>query len=180
MNSNLKSVLFFILGLFAGLLCMYLFTTYTIEKRTSTPVIATASVETGSFDEGASSEAKPQLEKNQSRDGSQQGIDALTREDIVIQYVKENKKLPAYYVTKSQAKRQGWEASKGNLCDVLPGKAIGGDRFSNREGNLPQGVQYYEADVNYSCGRRNADRIIFTDNGEVYLTKNHYKSFNKM
>ncbi|WP_312901709.1 ribonuclease domain-containing protein, partial [Chryseobacterium taichungense] len=60
-----------------------------------------------------------------------------------------------------------------------PGKAIGGDRFGNREKSLPEGMSYFEADVNYHCGNRNGDRIVFTENGDVYLTKDHYKSFKK-
>jgi hypothetical protein len=95
----------------------------------------------------------------------------------VISYVKQNHRLPEYYITKNEARKQGWNPSKGNLCDVLPGKAIGGDKFGNREGRLPDGEKYFEADVNYHCGSRKADRIIFTENGDVYLTKNHYKSF---
>jgi hypothetical protein len=109
----------------------------------------------------------------------QQRIDQLTEEKTVINYVKQNHKLPDYYITKNKARELGWNPSKGNLCDVLPGKAIGGDKFSNREGTLPKGENYFEADVNYNCGNRNADRIIFTKNGDVYLTKNHYKSFEK-
>lgn len=105
-------------------------------------------------------------------------IDELTEENVVIDFVKANKQLPEYYITKSEAKKKGWIPSKGNLCNVLPGKAIGGDHFSNREKSLPKG-KYYEADVNYNCGNRNADRIVFNDDGEVWLTKNHYKSFEK-
>ena len=97
----------------------------------------------------------------------------------MIDYVKANHKLPDYYITKSEARNQGWNASAGNLCEVLPGRAIGGDKFSNREKTLPKGDQYFEADVNYNCGKRNADRIVFTKNGDVWLTKNHYKSFEK-
>ncbi|MDO4225379.1 MAG: ribonuclease domain-containing protein [Bergeyella zoohelcum] len=106
-------------------------------------------------------------------------IDELTNEKRVITYVKQHKELPDYYITKSEAREGGWVASEGNLCDVLPGKAIGGDRFSNREKQLPAGQQYYEADVNYNCGRRGADRIVFTKDGEVWLTHNHYKTFEK-
>lgn len=105
-------------------------------------------------------------------------IDELTFEQKIIDFVKENHLLPHYYITKQEARRQGWVASEGNLCEVLPGKAIGGDRFNNREQKLPQG-EYYEADVNYKCGRRNADRIIFTMEGEVWLTKDHYNTFYK-
>src|SRR5690554_4448547 len=58
---------------------------------------------------------------------SLQKIDELTQEKIVITYLKENQKLPTYYITKKEAQKSGWIASKGNLCEVLPGKAIGGD-----------------------------------------------------
>lgn len=108
-----------------------------------------------------------------------QRIEQLTAENTVINYVKQHHQLPSYYITKNEARQQGWNPAKGNLCEVLPGKAIGGDKFSNREKTLPQGEKYFEADVNYHCGGRNADRIIFTKNGDVYLTKNHYKSFEK-
>jgi hypothetical protein len=97
----------------------------------------------------------------------------------VVDFVQTHKKLPEYYLTKGEARSQGWVASKGNLCDVLPGRAIGGDKFSNREKTLPTGAQYFEADVNYTCGRRNADRIVFTENGDVWLTHDHYKTFQK-
>lgn len=106
-------------------------------------------------------------------------IDELTDENLVIDYVKKNHRLPDYYLTKNEAKKLGWEAHLGNLCDVLPGKAIGGDSFGNREKKLPLGNQYYEADVNYNCGNRNADRIIYTTEGEVWLTHDHYKTFTK-
>ncbi|MBB4806106.1 hypothetical protein HNP38_001378 [Chryseobacterium defluvii] len=106
-------------------------------------------------------------------------IAGLTEEKKVISYVKRNHRLPDYYITKSEARRLGWNPSKGNLCEVLPGKAIGGDKFSNRERKLPGNEKYFEADVNYRCGNRNADRIVYTKDGDVYLTKNHYKSFEK-
>ncbi|REC49736.1 ribonuclease N [Chryseobacterium pennipullorum] len=116
---------------------------------------------------------------NAGKEPSQTAIDQLTEERTVISYVKQNRRLPDYYITKNEARKQGWNPAKGNLCDVLPGKAIGGDKFGNREKRLPDGEKYFEADVNYRCGSRNADRIIYTNNGDVYLTKNHYKSFQK-
>ncbi|PPS58461.1 hypothetical protein CRX72_17075 [Pantoea sp. BRM17] len=67
--------------------------------------------------------------------------------------ISQHQRLPDFYLTKAAARRQGWEPDKGNLCEVLPGRAIGGDRFSNREQQLPRqvGRQWYEADVNYRC-----------------------------
>ncbi|WP_311316426.1 ribonuclease domain-containing protein, partial [Elizabethkingia miricola] len=58
-------------------------------------------------------------------------------------------------------------------------KAIGGDVFGNREGLLPKKTNrtYYEADLNYNCGNRNADRLIMSNDGLVYVTKDHYQTF---
>lgn len=108
-------------------------------------------------------------------------IDKLPKEAIVVAYIKQNGKLPAYYVAKKVAREQGWNAADGNLCDVLPGKAIGGDVFTNREGSLPEksGRIWYEADLNYNCGRRNADRLVFSSDGLIYVTYDHYKTFQK-
>ncbi|MDE5438816.1 ribonuclease [Elizabethkingia meningoseptica] len=110
---------------------------------------------------------------------SQNNIAELTKESVVVSYVKTNNRLPDYYITKAEATRQGWVASKGNLCTVLPGRAIGGDTFGNREGLLPKKTnrKYYEADLNYNCGNRNADRLIYSNDGLVYVTKDHYKTF---
>lgn len=106
-------------------------------------------------------------------------IDRLTEEDIVVAYIKEYGRLPDYYITKSEAKKSGWIPSEGNLCDVLPGKAIGGDKFGNFEGNLPQknGRKYTEADLNYNCGRRGADRVVYSNDGLIFITHDHYKTF---
>ncbi|MCI3936917.1 ribonuclease N [Chryseobacterium aahli] len=159
MNSKIRSVLFACMGLLFGMSVMYIYNNFIAEKKT--PIKT----------ENASKASKSQSDR--------QSIDELTKENTVINYVKQNHQLPDYYITKNEAKKAGWNPSQGNLCEVLPEKAIGGDYFGNREGKLPKGVKYFEADVNYSCGNRNGDRIVFTKNGEVYLTKNHYKSFEK-
>lgn len=172
-RQNFKLVLFFIIGMLSAFLVMYLFENYKIEKKPQPEnqenVVVKQQTRNESFND------------NQERNSSTQSgdIDNLTEENLVIDYVKANRKLPDYYITKGEARSQGWVASEGNLCDVLPGRAIGGDKFSNREKTLPTGAQYFEADVNYNCGRRNADRIVFTKNGDVWLTHDHYKSFQK-
>jgi len=169
MNPKLKTLLFFLVGAFAGISVMFLITNYKIEKR----------------NEYAKELRENQSQKKTNNDSDTEkpsegsSIEELTNEEKVISYVKSNHKLPDYYITKSEVKNQGWIASKGNLCDILPGKAIGGDKFSNREKQLPKSEQYFEADVNYNCGNRGADRIVYTENGDVWLTKNHYKSFEK-
>ena len=172
-KQNLKLFLFFIIGLLSAFLAMYLFNNYKIEKKNQTETSQNSTVNQRNSESDFSRE-------NPGKSSTFSGnIDELTEERKIIDYVKANKQLPDYYLTKSEARNQGWIASKGNLCDVLPGRAIGGDKFSNREKTLPKGEQYFEADVNYNCGNRNADRIVFTKNGEVWLTHDHYKSFQK-
>ena len=171
MNPKLKTLFFFVIGAFAGILTMYLLSNYKIEKRNQKSDIGSQKMEVP--------KSENQSQESYSENSNTNSIQQLTNENQVIDYVKSNHHLPDFYITKSEAKRQGWTPSQGNLCDMLPGKAIGGDRFSNREKQLPKGEQYYEADVNYNCGNRNADRIIFTKNGDVWLTKNHYKTFEK-
>lgn len=170
MNGKIRSLFFICLGLLFGMGVMYVYRNF-IEDKKGQPGSKTETVSYGSTSSDGAS--------NNGNSSDQVSIDQLTEEKTVISYVKQNHKLPDYYITKNEARKQGWNPSKGNLCDILPGKAIGGDKFGNREGRLPDGEKYFEADVNYHCGGRNADRIIYTQNGEVYLTKNHYKSFEK-
>ena len=75
-----------------------------------------------------------------------------TPEGHMVLSERNNHKLPDNYITKSEAQALGWVASKGNLADVAPGKSIGGDIFSNREGKLPakSGRTWREADINYT------------------------------
>lgn len=103
----------------------------------------------------------------------------LTSFDEVAQYIRNYGELPDNYITKKEAEKLGWIASEGNLQEVAPGMSIGGDRFGNREGLLPKanGRTWYEADINYEGGRRNADRIVFSNDGLIYMTTDHYKSF---
>lgn len=159
MNSKIRSVLFACLGLLFGMSVMFVYNNFIAEKDLKNN--------------------KANKIQAKSSEGYDENIDVLTEENRVISYIKQNHHLPDYYITKSQAKQQGWIPSQGNLCKVLPGKAIGGDYFGNREGKLPKDEKYFEADVNYNCGNRNADRIVFTENGVVYLTKDHYRTFEK-
>lgn len=102
-----------------------------------------------------------------------------TSKDEVAAYVHTYGKLPPNYITKAEAMELGWEASEGNLWEVAEGKSIGGDRFFNREGKLPEeeGRVYYEADVNYEGGYRGPERIVYSNDGLVYYTPDHYETF---
>ena len=65
---------------------------------------------------------------------------------------------------------------------MAPGKSIGGDYFGNYEGLLPEedGRDYYECDIDYEGGYRNSKRIIFSDDGLIFYTEDHYESFEQL
>ena len=96
-------------------------------------------------------------------------------------YINEYKRLPHNYITKNEAKKLGWQ-TKGTLDKVAPGKSIGGDRYGNYEGKLPKknGRNWKECDIDYVKGNRNAKRIVFSNDGLIYYTGDHYKSFSKL
>lgn len=109
---------------------------------------------------------------------SSPSIEEKTQTDNVANYLQVHHQLPDFYITKKEARDKGWNAKKGNLCEVLPGRAIGGDRYTNREGLLPEQAerQWFEADVNYHCGHRGSDRLLFSNDGLIYLTTDHYRT----
>ena len=94
-------------------------------------------------------------------------------------WLKNYGKLPVDYVTKVTAERAGWIPREGNLDRVLPGKIVGGDEYSNRDGHLPSadGRTWYEADLNYYSGRRNGHRLVWSNDGLFFVTYDHYESF---
>lgn len=105
-----------------------------------------------------------------------------TSKEEVALYIHTFGKLPSNYVTKKEAQENGWDSKAGNLDKVLPGKSIGGDKFGNREELLPtaKGRKYYECDINYTGGHRNAERVVYSNDGLVFYTKDHYKTFEQL
>ena len=100
-----------------------------------------------------------------------------TKEDLAL-YIHTYGHLPGNFVTKEEARAAGWEG--GGLDEVLPGMCIGGDRFGNREGLLPEatGRSWTECDVNTLHAKsRGAERIVFSNDGLIYYTGDHYDSF---
>ncbi len=91
-------------------------------------------------------------------------------------------KLPSNFITKNAAEALGWVSSEGNLWSVTDHKSIGGDIFTNREGLLPTatGRIYYECDINYNGGYRGAERIVFSSDGLIYYTNDHYVSYTEL
>ncbi|MBO4769654.1 MAG: ribonuclease [Clostridia bacterium] len=100
-----------------------------------------------------------------------------SKEEVAL-YIHLYGHLPSNYVTKTEARDKGWEG--GGLDAYYPGCSIGGDKFGNSEGLLPKkkGRQYYECDID-TAGKssRGAKRIVFSNDGLVYYTEDHYESF---
>lgn len=91
-----------------------------------------------------------------------------------------NTDLPANFVTKRDAVNAGWQRGH-DLWEIpaLKGKSIGGDRFGNREHQLPAG-QWREADLDYKGGHRGPKRLIFSNQGRRFVTVDHYQTFTEI
>jgi len=100
----------------------------------------------------------------------------------IADYLFEHGELPDNFITKAEARKLGWDSSRNYLSDVAPGMSIGGDKFGNYEKLLPtkKGRQYYEADCYYVKGKRNAHRIVYSNDGLVFYTGDHYETFKEM
>lgn len=135
---------------------------------------ATEAVQTESLPAPAETEGEPEL--SVTRDG-----EYSSREEVAL-YIHQYGCLPGNYITKKQAQALGWVSKEGNLWEVAPGKSIGGDRFGNYEGNLPEaeGRQYYECDIDFDGTYRNAKRILYSNDGLIFYTDDHYETFTQL
>lgn len=127
--------------------------------------------------EDDSSVSQAQEDKNTvSEDGT------YTSPDQVALYIHLYGHLPSNYITKKEAEAAGWNSSRGNLWDVAYGMSIGGSRFGNYEGALPDkdGRKWYECDVNYQGGYRGSERILYSSDGLIYYTGDHYETFEQL
>ena len=100
-----------------------------------------------------------------------------TKEDVA-RYIHTYGHLPDNFITKKQAQALGWEG--GSLEPYAPGKCIGGSRFGNYEGILPEkdGRTYTECDIDtLGASKRGAKRIVFSNDGLIYYTEDHYETF---
>lgn len=111
---------------------------------------------------------KPAIDENGSYDD---------KENVAL-YIHTYGKLPPNYITKAEAQDLGWEG--GSVERYAPGKCMGGMKFGNYEGLLPKknGRQYYECDIDtLGESSRGAKRIVYSNDGLVYYTDDHYESF---
>lgn len=100
-----------------------------------------------------------------------------TKEDVAL-YLHQYGHLPQNFITKKEAQSMGWQG--GSLEPYAPGKSIGGSHFGNYEGLLPEkeGRTYAECDIDTAgADRRGAKRIVFSNDGLIYYTEDHYESF---
>jgi ribonuclease T1 len=93
-----------------------------------------------------------------------------------------NRRLPAKFVTKQEAKTAGWRPGQNLWASgELRGKSLGGDRFGNYEKKLPNGRRKWrEADLDYQGGRRGPKRLIFSTDGLRMVTVDHYQTFREV
>lgn len=56
---------------------------------------------------------------------------------------------------------------------------IFGGVYENRNNHLPSapGRIWYEADINYTWGWRGQERVLFSNDGLIFVTYDHYKTF---
>ena len=86
--------------------------------------------------------------------------------------------LPNYYISRKDVLAKGWKPSKWP-SNFVPNKMITGGQYYNDDGHLPDapGRVWYEADINYKTGRRNNQRILWSNDGLIFVTYDHYKTF---
>ncbi|MBO4322275.1 MAG: ribonuclease [Clostridia bacterium] len=138
---------------------------------TSAPEGTQLSAETGAVTAGeGSTQASSAIAEN--------GV-YTTKEDVAL-YLKTYGKLPSNFITKSEAQSAGWSGGGLDSVPSLNGKCIGGDYFGNNEGLLPKkkGREYHECDIDtLHASSRGAKRIVWSNDGLIYYTEDHYESF---
>lgn len=129
--------------------------------------------QTGGYTESGQSqntqtEGKPAIDENGSYS---------SKEDVAL-YIHTYGKLPPNYITKKEAGKLGWQG--GSVEQYALGKCIGGSRFGNYEGLLPEG-NYKECDID-TLGKksRGAKRLVYSDDGRIYYTEDHFESFTQL
>ncbi len=134
---------------------------------------------TEAADKPEQTEAKPKKTEAETEETPELDRDGVytSKEDVAL-YLYLYGELPDNFITKKEARKLGWEG--GSLEPYAPGKCIGGDRFGNYEGILPEasGRTYKECDIDtLYASSRGAKRIVYSSDGLIYYTEDHYASF---
>ncbi len=137
---------------------------------------ATEAEENSAEDDVPETEAEEEYSEEEEESIDEDGT-YTTKEDVAL-YIHTYGKLPSNFMTKQQAQELGWQG--GSLEPYAPGMCIGGNRFGNYEGILPEknGRKYTECDIDtLGASKRGAKRIVFSNDGLIYYTDDHYESF---
>lgn len=151
-----------------------------IEAETSEALTSTAAEETRT---AAKRTAATRASERDTETGSGIREDgSYTSRDEVALYLHTYGKLPKNFISKKEAEEQGFRFGEGDFGEAFPGMSVGGSRFGNYEGQLPEksGRHYYECDIDYQGGRRNAKRLVYSNDGLIFYTDDHYKSFTQL
>lgn len=189
MKRKLLSLISF-LCLFTLLLCGCGSTAESSSGNASESASASASSDAGTTALGSDESQSPDLvlssdaeiiaeiEAAEVPDGTKLSVEedgVYTSKDEVSLYLQTYGHLPSNFITKSEAKKLGWEG--GSLEKYAPGKCIGGDVYGNYEGLLPEEDEYHECDIDtLGADSRGSKRLVYSDTA-IYYTDDHYKSF---
>ncbi len=188
---NLKKKLWRLLSVLSTLLLVILPITgcdYSFNAESTTETGTYTSISESTQQAASSTDTSQQETANSSSTTEKKLIDetddyldkagSYTSKEDVMNYLIQYGQLPENFITKKEAKKLGW--SGGSLEPYAPGKCIGGDYFGNYEGILPvvSGRTYHECDIDtLNANSRGAKRIIYSDDGQIYYTQDHYKTF---
>ena len=145
-------------------------------KATKTPKVTKAPTEKPTKTPKATKTPKPTATPKAEAEGP------IIEPQAIADYLFEHGELPDNFITKKEAQALGWDSSRNYVSDVAPGKSIGGDWFGNYQGKLPRarGRTFRECDCNYVKGRRKDDRIVWSSDGRVWFTDDHYETFTEL
>ena len=155
--------------------------TQTGKETEETELVEIPETESEEAQDAEAEEPQAQEQQAPAAEESLQEIDEdgsyTTKEDVAL-YIHIYGKLPSNFITKKQAEKLGWNG--GSLEPYAPGKCIGGGYFGNYEGILPDG-NYKECDIDtLGKKKRGAKRLIYSDDGRIYYTDDHYESFTQL
>ena len=147
------------------------------EEQSTAAADSAPSAEASQSTTADASAATPETAEGSQPESLQEDGTYSSRDDVAL-YIHTYGHLPGNFITKKEARELGW--SGGSVEDYTPGKCIGGDHFGNYEGLLPEksGRNYTECDIDtLGSSGRGAKRIIFSNDGLIYYTDDHYASF---
>lgn len=150
------------------------------EAETSEALSGTAAEETRAAKKSASA-TRASERSTEAGNGISEGGSYTSRDEVAL-YLHTYGKLPKNFISKKDAEEQGFRFGEGDFGEAFPGMSVGGSRFGNYDGNLPEksGRRYYECDIDYTGGRRNAKRLVYSNDGLIFYTEDHYKTFTQL